>query len=447
MERSTTSPLRVWFAVAALALPLAAVPAPPPWSPSDACERDVAFALPELEKRCAALIESKGLEWRKIAAEITANAKAARDDSDHLLVLLQLLARLNDGHAEVIPLEAGKGIELPEPQRGERAGPGLFFCKAGGKLLVKNAWGSAAAAGVKPGMEVVKVDGKPALTWLAARTAELRDTASWSSDQQALFATCHWGLAFKPGTRLELELKDVKGKKLTRTVQCDKASQVPDGPAFLPPGLEVAKDLKWGKTAGGFGYLHLRRCPSDLPEQVDRALAAIGAVPGLILDFRGNGGGGFDHDAFMGRFVPSGKTLAFGKSYPSAGPNPYGGPIVVIIDGNVRSAGETGSGIFKEDGRAFVIGESATAGMSAQKEQFDLPSGKWALYVAVGSNKGRFNGGKGIEGIGVPPHEQVEFKAKDLDAGVDTLIARAEELLKKFPQAKVPYDPKAFDWK
>ena len=447
MTRWTTAPLRNRFACAVMAIPLASASLPASASPSDACARDVAFALPELEKRCATLIESKGLEWKKIAVEITAKAKAARDDSDHLLVLLQLLARLNDGHAEVIPLEAGKGIELPTALRGERAGPGLFFCVAGGKLLVKNAWAGAAAAGVKPGMEVVKVEGKPALAWLAVRTAELRDTASWSTDQQALFATCHWGLAFKPGTRLELELKDVKGKKLTRTVQCDKASQIPDGPAFLPEGLALAKDLKWGKTAAGFGYIHLRRCPNDLPEQIDGALAAIGKVPGLILDFRGNGGGSFDHDAFMGRFVPSGMTLRFGKSYPSAGPNPYGGPMVVIIDGNVRSAGETGAGIFKEDGRAFVIGESATAGMSAQKEQFDLPSGKWALHVAIGSNKGRFNGGKGIEGIGVPPHEQVEFKAKDLDAGVDTLIARAEELLKKFPQAKVPYDPKAFDWK
>jgi len=33
----------------------------------------------------------------------------------------------------------------------------------------------------------------------------------------------------------------------------------------------------------------------------------------------------------------------------------------------VRSAGETGSGIFKEDGRAYMIGESATAGMSTRR--------------------------------------------------------------------------------
>lgn len=419
----------------------------PPRAASEACERDVAFALPELAKRCATLIEQKQLDWKKVGIEMAAAAKAAKDDSDHLLVLVRLIARLHDGHAAVVPLDAGKNIELPERLRGERAGSGLFLCKAGGKLLVKNAWAGAAAVGVKAGMEVVKVDGKPALEWITARTAELRDTQSWSTDQQAFFATCHWGLAFPAGTRLELELKDAKGKKLTRTVTCDKTSQLPDGPAVLPEGLEIAKDLKWGKTAAGWGYLHLRRCPDDLPEQVDAALAAIGKVPGLILDFRGNGGGSFDHAALMGRFVPASRSIAFNKTYVSAGPNPYGGPVVVIIDGNVRSAGETASGMFKEDGRAFVIGESATAGMSAHKEQFDLPSGKWALYVAVASNMGRFNGGRGIEGIGVPPHEVVEFKAKDLDAGVDTLIARAEELLKTYPQSKVPYDPKAFGWK
>jgi C-terminal processing protease CtpA/Prc len=109
------------------------------------------------------------------------------------------------------------------------------------------------------------------------------------------------------------------------------------------------------------------------------------------------------------------------------------------VDAGARSAGETGSGIFKEDGRAYMIGESATAGMSSQKEEIELPSGLFRLYVSVGSNKGRFNGGRGIEGIGVIPHEIVEYDPKDLQAGIDTLIARAEALLAKFPQKDVPY--------
>jgi carboxyl-terminal processing protease len=49
--------------------------------------------------------------------------------------------------------------------------------------------------------------------------------------------------------------------------------------------------------------------------------------------------------------------------------------------------------MFKEDGRAYMIGESPTAGMSAQKEVIELPSRLFALYVAVRSNKQRFNGG------------------------------------------------------
>ena len=84
--------------------------------------------------------------------------------------------------------------------------------------------------------------------------------------------------------------------------------------------------------------------------------------------------------------------------------------------------------------------------MSSQKETIALPSGLFSLYVSVASNKGRFNDGRGIEGIGVIPHELVAFDAKDLDREVDTLIAKAEALLQKFPAAKVPYDPKSFGW-
>lgn len=170
-------------------------------------------------------------------------------------------------------------------------------------------------------------------------------------------------------------------------------------------------------------------------------------VPGLVLDFRGNSGGGFDHEALFGRFLPAGTEWQAGVKYRSAGPHPYGGPIVVIVDATVRSAGETGAGIFLEDGRAYGIGESPTAGMASQKTTIDLPSGLFQLYVSVASNKARFQDGKGIEGVGVIPNEIVAFDPADLAAQRDTLIVRAEALLAAFPQDKVRYDPAAHGWK
>ncbi|MEO6711549.1 MAG: hypothetical protein ABI054_01865 [Planctomycetota bacterium] len=53
--------------------------------------------------------------------------------------------------------------------------------------------------------------------------------------------------------------------------------------------------------------------------------------------------------------------------------------------------------------------------------------------------EGGCNAGLGIEGRGIAPHEIVSYDAKDLAKGVDTLIRRAQELLAKFPQEKVPY--------
>jgi hypothetical protein len=54
-----------------------------------------------------------------------------------------------------------------------------------------------------------------------------------------------------------------------------------------------------------------------------------------------------------------------------------------------------------------MIGDAPTAGMSATKKEITPPSRLFTVRIAVGSNKQRFNGGAGIEGLGVPPHESV----------------------------------------
>jgi C-terminal processing protease CtpA/Prc len=299
-------------------------------------------------------------------------------------------------------------------------------------------------------MEVLEVNGVAASKWLEQRIQSLADTCSFSSPQHAFSFACHWGLADYPGTKLALVLRKPKGKKTERELTYVKANPTPWGPAYWPKNMKSVTDegdVNYALIDKKWGYVHLRRSPGDLPEQVDVALTALEDAKGLILDFRGNSGGGFDHDAFLGRFVPAGKVFSSGKDYACTGPHPFGGPIVVIIDATVRSAGETGAGLFKDDGRGYVIGESPTAGMSSQKTTIVLPSKLFALYVSIDSNKGRYNEGRGLEGIGVIPHRIVEFDPDDLEQKVDTLIKVAQELLEKFPQKDVRYDPKDFGWK
>jgi len=406
-------------------------------------QADVKFAIDAIATQCTTLLASKKIDWKKVTAPLLAESKKTKTPEAHLLLLWRLLARLQDGHAEVRALEAGKNVRLDVPDRS--AAPGLFLCRIAGRVHVKNAFGAAAGAGLAPGMEVVTIEGKPAEAWLQQRAAELADLISFSTPQQAMFFTCHQGLADVAGTRLELEYRDGATTR-RRTIAFAKGNQTPPGPAFPPEGLQCKQDVFFGTTATGLGYVHVRRCRDDLPTQIDEALAALGDVPGLILDFRGNSGGGFDHEALFGRFLPTGTSWSGGVKYTSAGPRPYGGPLVVIVDGTVRSAGETAAGIFGEDGRAYTIGESATAGMSAQKTTIELPSKLFSLYVAVASNKARFQGGKGLEGVGYVPMEIVAFDPADLREQRDTLIRRAEALLQAFPQAKVRYDPKQHGW-
>lgn len=409
--------------------------------------KDVDFALDSIEEKCGRLIESKDIAWKKVRKEFRKEAKKVRDDQAHLVLLVRLLARLRDGHARVEPLEKGKNVRWPDDGKGRRSSPGMAWCRSGKKFYIRSSWGDAEAAGVKAGMEILSVNGVKTAKWVDAKVAELSDTRSFSTDHHALFFALNAGLMEPQGTRFKLQLKPVKGRKTKRTVTCGKDRFRPLGPV-APPELTAGDNISWGKTESGHGYLWVRRSRREIVGELDAIIEKLGDVEGIILDYRGNTGGGFDHDAFLGRFIPEGRSIKFsGNTRKSAGPKHFGGPVVVIVNAACVSAGETGSGMFKEEGRAYMIGESPTAGMSAGKTTIELPSRLFGLYVSTHSNKSWFNDGKGIEGLGVQPHEIVDLAPKDLAAGRDTLIARAESLLAKWPRNVVPYKPAQFGWK
>lgn len=409
--------------------------------------RDVAFALDAIEEKCEILIRSKDIDWKRVRREFTKEARRVKKDEDHLVLLVRLLARLRDGHARVRPLPAGEDVKWPAGGEAPLGSPGMSWFETGGKYYVREVWDDAKGAGVRPGMEVVAVDGVKTSKWLERRIAELYDTRSFSTVQHAAHVAMGAGLGAPRGTRYELALKPPAGRRIKRTVTCGRARSHQLGPV-APTGLTPGKNISWRTTDSGHLYLWVSRSRREVVSELDAVLTKAGPVAGVILDYRGNLGGSFDHDAFLGRFIPAGRSLRFsGNERRSAGPAQFGGPVVVIVNGACVSAGETGSGMFKEEGRAYVIGESPTAGMSSQKTTIDLPSGLFQLYVSTHSNKAWFNGGKGIEGLGVPPHEIVELDPEDVARGVDTLIARAEALFAKWPENAVPYVPKRYGWK
>lgn len=417
------------------------------FAPPSVYERDIAFALDEIEKRCGHFFADKDIAWAAVRAEFTKNAKATKSDSEHLVQLVRLLARLEDGHAQVLPLDKGKSVQWPDNAGVKMELTGVALTRIGTKFYVRK---NLSPANVPPGSELLSVDGVKAAAWFERRATAIAEFESYSTPHHRDFAVLAYGLSGADGATLRVEIVPPGGRKNSVTLQCSRKMPPPRGPAVVPANTkDVGEGFLAGTTQKGFGYLAIPAIPGDLPERLDSILERFASSPGLILDFRGNKGGACDHDAVLARFIPLGHTHPRNDSSPiqGAGKSPYGGPMVVLVDGLTVSAAETVSGTFKEDGRAYMLGESPTAGMSGQKEEVELPSGLFALRITTLTNKGRFNGGKGVEGIGVPPHEIVALTAKDLANGVDSVIARAEAVLAKFPQDQVPYDPEQAGWK
>ena len=144
MERRSILRVLSSALVACVALGAAAAPAPAQKKGAKGTDyaKDVAFLLDECEEKAGPLLAQKKIDWKAVRADFTKRAKSVEDDVSHVRLCAKLIARLRDGHA------AFTKVDVAMPDEPPRFGVGLNLCESDGKVLVKQSFGPAAAAGI-----------------------------------------------------------------------------------------------------------------------------------------------------------------------------------------------------------------------------------------------------------------------------------------------------------
>ena len=304
--------------------------------------------------------------------------------------------------------------------------------------------GAAAIGGVRPGDILMAVDGK--------------DLAPPEHPVFPMGATSEMTIVGGDGGQrnVSLSVARPKGKKLQ----------------YVEPTLVISKNL-----SPGIGYLKVAMFPGmvgvDVANAMSAAIAELGAVKGLIVDLRGNTGGGAGSLRLMSLLTPAKIPVGFAadkkwaerdlaslkQSFPrfdkipnssqllwllalkyiptlitkapvvleseGLGDKPYHGRTILLVDRHTASAAEMVTIFAKENRLATIVGEptagrllSATSAKVGHGFRLALPTGAYYTW-----------NGTALEGLPIDPDHLVEFSWTERRDGTDAQLAKAMELL------------------
>jgi carboxyl-terminal processing protease len=173
----------------------------------------------------------------------------------------------------------------------------------------------------------------------------------------------------------------------------------------------------------GAGYLRVKSFNAKTRPGIDKGLDDLAAhgAKGLVVDLRGNPGGGFeDAIASAEAFVPSGTVIAriqkrgeAEKIFTAKGPTKLTNvPVVVLVDGGTSSGGEIVAAALQAGRHAEVVGTKTLGKWSLQTVD-DLPNGYAIKYTISLIRSGD---GKTYDGVGFAPDIEVDMDKKAMNA-------------------------------
>ena len=366
--------------------------------------------------------ELKRIDWPAVGRELLPQAEQVHTDAEFGLLVERLVARLKDSHAVVVAGSAAvPAPDLPQWDAG-------FTCLADDRdrpvVYAVQPDTSAGRAGVTPGTVVVAIDGVPGERRIAAQMARLAEWSGYSSDRSLRYDAVRTFACGSRGAPMRVDVVTPDGRAATLTLTADGPPRYRSRLPVPRAGVDDSADCSWTTLSDGTGYVYVRRIGRNLVADLDAAVRALAGCRGLILDVRGNSGGGFDADAAFANVDPD------EKRWPDR-PR-FTGPIAMLVDERTISAGEGWASWFVARHRARLFG-STTAGASSRKAVYELPGGLFKVVVPVKPYTGFLD--RPIEVRGLEPDEPVRCSAADLAGGRDTVVAAAVRWLATLPGA------------
>ncbi len=269
--------------------------------------------------------------------------------------------------------------ELLEKTRGEYYGVGISVESRDDRVFILTPMeGSPAAeAGLRPGEEIVAVDG-------------IR-------------------VSVAGGEHVLAKIKGKRGTAVLITVLRDGAEEE----------IRVLRDRVRTRSverrllSDGTAWLKIKRFQSHTADEVKRALAELqeerdGPLAGIVVDLRDNPGGYLSQAVQVADLWIAAGPIVSTRSRQKAADQELARakgtdketPLVVLVDGDSASAAEILAGALKDTGRAHLVGFT-TYGKGSVQQFIDLPDGS-ALKLTTA--KYYTPSGASIHGSGIAPH-------------------------------------------
>lgn len=381
-----------------------------------------------------------GLDWQAIHDEFRPKIEAADSMDTARAILNQMLGRLHETHFGVVPGDVYSNVD---GARGGDTTTGIDVRVVGAQVLVTSVQpdSSAAAQGVRPGWEVVKIGSPGHEADLAPMVAQLNQAYAGSSLRDLTLRRAIVGRLHGDGDApVQVTFLDGAGKLVDKalTQGNPKGERVEFG--YLNPMRMWINSSRVGGGNIGYVAFNVFLDGQRLMASFGNAVGGCGKCDGFIIDLRGNPGGigamamgmaGWfisQPDQKLGTLYMRGATLNFVVN-PRIGA--FLGPLAILVDGASASTSEIMAEGLKDLGRARIFGtHTAAAALPSVFEK--LPNGDGFQYAIANYVS---EGGKPLEGIGVTPDVETPVTREALLAGKDPALDAAIVWIKDQKQA------------